>query len=72
LIGLGLIFIQICLCILKPQEETDPEFVTENPRYRNYPEVSLDAIEQIHTEIAQPLIIPIIYHKNGIRDALTV
>ncbi|MEP6805446.1 MAG: family 1 glycosylhydrolase, partial [Flavobacterium sp.] len=50
----------------EPQPETDPNFVTENPTYRNYPEGVARAIEQIHTEIAQPLNIPIIVTENGI------
>lgn len=50
----------------KPQEETDPELRTENPRYRNYPEGIARAIEQIHINIAQPLNIPIIITENGI------
>jgi len=50
----------------KPLEETDPGRLTENPRYRNYPEGIARAIEQINSAIAQPLNIPIIITENGI------
>jgi beta-glucosidase len=52
--------------ISKPQEETDPELSTQNPRYRNYPEGLARAVQQIHSAIAQPLNIPIIITENGI------
>jgi len=51
---------------MNPIEETDQERKTENPRYRVYPEGIARAIEQIHTNIAQPLNIPIIITENGI------
>jgi len=54
----------------EPQEETDPELRTENPRYRNYPEGIARAIEQIHSNIARPLNIPIIITENGIATSL--
>jgi beta-glucosidase len=52
--------------IHKPQEETEPEYMTENPRYRDYPEGIERAIKLIDDAIAQPLQIPIIITENGI------
>jgi beta-glucosidase/6-phospho-beta-glucosidase/beta-galactosidase len=52
--------------ITKPQEETESEYTTENPRYRNYPEGIERAIEVISNAIAKPLGIPIIITENGI------
>ncbi len=54
----------------EPQEETDPELQTENPRYRNYPEGVARAIEQIHSNLAGPLNIPIMITENGIATPL--
>ena len=50
----------------KPQAETEPEYMTENPRYRDYPEGIERAIKVINDAIAQPLGIPIIITENGI------
>jgi beta-glucosidase len=52
--------------ITKPQEETELEYMTENPRYRDYPEGIERAIKVINDAIAQPLNIPIIITENGI------
>jgi beta-glucosidase len=54
----------------EPQEETDPELQTENPRYRNYPEGIARAIEQIQSNLASTLNIPIMITENGIATPL--
>ena len=67
---IGINFYSNMFMVVKdPQEETDPELRTENPRYRNYPEGIARAIEQVYSAIAQPLKIPIIITENGIATA---
>jgi len=57
--------------LTKPQEEKNPEYITENPRYRDYPEGIERAIKVINDAIAYPLNIPIIITENGIATANT-
>ncbi len=52
--------------LTKPQKETEPEYMTQNPRYRDYPEGIERAIKVINDAIAKPLGIPIIITENGI------
>src|SRR5690606_21856337 len=54
------------LFLSTPQTETDPDRMTENPTYRDYPEGFYRAVKEIYKNVAKPLGIPIIITENGI------
>ena len=64
-IGLN-IYSNMFMNLASPEKEESPQYLTENPNYRDYPEGIYRAAEIINKRIAQPLNIPIIITENGI------